>query len=257
MLDPGGVPTTLVSAVAEFPKVDVRSTLAHCQSDGRWTTLSFAFTTRSDLSGVSLGGNAGAVAAGVAVTSAACSRALSVWRHQVMRIVASVSERGFTFVELVVAIAVMASPQFRCCKCSDCPWAISPTRWCSRALPRWQKPTCRKFSRDASMRAVHPVACRRARSRRCVQSADCFQRWRSRANFDDVDDFDGLDESPPLDATGVVRSGFAGYRVQVSVAYPTAAQATAFGLDDPADAKLVVISVTPPGAQRSRSLHQR
>lgn len=41
----------------------------------------------------------------------------------------------------------------------------------------------------------------------------------SRAIFDDVDDFDGLDESPPRDSQGAILAGFTGFRQQVSVCY--------------------------------------
>ncbi|MCZ6479651.1 MAG: hypothetical protein ACE1Z6_11585 [Candidatus Methylomirabilales bacterium] len=41
----------------------------------------------------------------------------------------------------------------------------------------------------------------------------------SRATYDDVDDFDGLDESPPRDSQGAILAGFTGFRQQVSVCY--------------------------------------
>ncbi len=41
----------------------------------------------------------------------------------------------------------------------------------------------------------------------------------SRAIFDDVDDFDGLDESPPRDSKDAILAGFTGFRQQVSVCY--------------------------------------
>ena len=68
-----------------------------------------------------------------------------------------------------------------------------------------------------------------------------------RSQFDDIDDYDGLDESPPLDAQGNTRAGYPGYRVEVSVAYADAAQIAAFNLDDATDAKLITITVTAPG----------
>ncbi len=41
----------------------------------------------------------------------------------------------------------------------------------------------------------------------------------SRATYDDVDDFDGLDESPPRDSQGAILAGFTGFRQQVTVCY--------------------------------------
>ncbi|MFT6432566.1 MAG: MSHA pilin protein MshD [Candidatus Azotimanducaceae bacterium] len=68
----------------------------------------------------------------------------------------------------------------------------------------------------------------------------------SRALFDDVDDYDGVDDSPPQNAEGVDRLNYVGYRVQVSVAYADAAQQTAYGLDGAYDAKLVTVTVSHP-----------
>lgn len=69
----------------------------------------------------------------------------------------------------------------------------------------------------------------------------------ARSAFDDLDDFHGLDEAPPLDVNGDPLSRYAGYRVQVSVDYLSIAQVTELGLDDPTDGKLVMVTVTPPG----------
>ncbi|MCB1644175.1 MAG: hypothetical protein KDI36_01915 [Pseudomonadales bacterium] len=69
----------------------------------------------------------------------------------------------------------------------------------------------------------------------------------SRAAYDDVDDYHGLDESPPQDSDGVARSLYTGYRVQVQVSYVSAATVTALGLSATDDAKLIEVTVTPPG----------
>ena len=67
-----------------------------------------------------------------------------------------------------------------------------------------------------------------------------------RSEFDDVDDYDGVDDLPPVDVDGNPRAGYAGFRVQVSVAYADAAQIAGLGLDDATDAKIVMVTVTPP-----------
>lgn len=74
----------------------------------------------------------------------------------------------------------------------------------------------------------------------------------SRSQFDDVDDYHGIDESPPLDATATPMPEFDGYRVQVAVAYASAAQVTELGLDGATDAKIVTVSVVTPGGETLR-----
>ena len=69
----------------------------------------------------------------------------------------------------------------------------------------------------------------------------------TRAQYDDVDDYHGVDDQPPLDIEGNPRAEYAGYRVQVSVAYLDAGQVAALGLDATSDAKLVRVQVTAPG----------
>ena len=74
-----------------------------------------------------------------------------------------------------------------------------------------------------------------------------FNDGESRHQFDDVDDFNGVDDSPPLNVDGTDRDAFARYRVQVNVAYANAAQISGFGLTDTTDAKIITVTVTSPG----------
>jgi MSHA pilin protein MshD len=67
-----------------------------------------------------------------------------------------------------------------------------------------------------------------------------------RSQFDDVDDYHLLDESPPLDPDGIVRQNYVGYRVVADVAYITEAQRVALALDAVTDAKLIVVTISPP-----------
>jgi len=68
----------------------------------------------------------------------------------------------------------------------------------------------------------------------------------SRGLFDDVDDYDGLDESPPVDSQNNVRQNYAGYRVAVTVSYLTPALQSAYSLDGVTDGKLISVTVSPP-----------
>jgi MSHA pilin protein MshD len=80
-----------------------------------------------------------------------------------------------------------------------------------------------------------------------------------RADFDDVDDYIGLDEGwqtaePLRDAEGNPRTGYESFRVRVSVRYldlsPGGAEeslgATPADLDDARDAKLITVTVSHP-----------
>lgn len=63
----------------------------------------------------------------------------------------------------------------------------------------------------------------------------------TRATFDDVDDYDGLNETSATDSNGNLRAGYAGFAVAVSVAYA----GTDLGLSLN-DAKRVNVTVTAP-----------
>jgi MSHA pilin protein MshD len=67
-----------------------------------------------------------------------------------------------------------------------------------------------------------------------------------RMQFDDVDDYHLLNDSPPVDPDGIVRPNYVGYRVEVTVAYVTDAQRVALGLDAVTDAKLISVTISPP-----------
>ena len=164
-----------------------------------------------------------------------------------MRIAEHASERGFTFVELVIAIAVMGIAMVTMLQMlglslghqSD---TLVQSRTTALAEAYMQEILARRFDANAPPGGI--PACAPAAVPCSTPSA--FDDGETRAEYDDADDFDGLDELPPLDATGAVRAGYDRYRVQVSVAYPNAAQVTAFGLDNASDAKIVSITVTPP-----------
>jgi MSHA pilin protein MshD len=64
----------------------------------------------------------------------------------------------------------------------------------------------------------------------------------SRRKYDDVDDYDSLDEMPPRLQTDINLNDYADYRVQVSVI----CSGLALGLASNADAKVVTLTVDPP-----------
>jgi MSHA pilin protein MshD len=68
----------------------------------------------------------------------------------------------------------------------------------------------------------------------------------TRATYDDVDDYHGIDDEPPVDAKGNPFANYADYRVQVRVEYA----GTELGLADIRHAKRVTVIITTPLASR-------
>jgi MSHA pilin protein MshD len=68
----------------------------------------------------------------------------------------------------------------------------------------------------------------------------------SRIRYDDVDDYHGLVDEPPVDALGNSRTGYDRFRVEVEVSYGSAAEIAAYGLDNSNDVKKILVRVTPP-----------
>ncbi len=74
----------------------------------------------------------------------------------------------------------------------------------------------------------------------------------TRANFNDIDDYNGLNNSPPIDALGNTRTGFNGYSVQVSVSYA----GSDLGLDNSSMKKVEVTVTTPDNTQYTFSQYR-
>jgi MSHA pilin protein MshD len=153
---------------------------------------------------------------------------------------------GFTLVELVVtlmviSIAVLGISQalaFALSRQSDGLWQA---RAVALAQAYVEEIMARRYDEAAPVGGVPPCA---------PGAAACSSigpDGESRDAFDDVDDYHGLDEQPPRDATGQPRTGYAGWRAQVAVRYLDAAQVAALGADHPSDGKLVTVTVSPPG----------
>lgn len=157
------------------------------------------------------------------------------------------SRRGFTLVELVLTmviisiavLGVMSSLSFAVSHQSDGLWQAKAV---ALAHSYFEEIDARRYDENTPNGGVPPcsvatVAC---------SSAVNFDDGEARAAFDDVDDYDGLNDSPPLDPLGATRPGYERYRVEIDVAYVDAAQVIALGLDEASDAKLITVTVTPP-----------
>ena len=156
---------------------------------------------------------------------------------------------GFSLVELIVAIAIFAvaaagifgSMSFALGHQSD---AIIRTKEEALARSYFEQISARKYDELTPEGGVP----------RCAPCSleSAFDDGETRANYDDVDDFDGLDETPPRSDDGTVMTEFPGYRVQIDVRYLDAAEQTLLGMMAAEDAKIVEISVQAPGG-RSRT----
>ena len=155
--------------------------------------------------------------------------------------------QGFTLVELIVtmllmSIAVLGISQalaFGLRHQSDAIWQVKSVALAETYL---EEILARGYDENTPSGGV--PAC-------SPTTAPCsltFDDGESRPEFDDVDDYDGLNESPPRDAEGLVRTGYDGYRVQVAVRYVNAGEVAAFGMDDVSDAKVITVTVSSPSS---------
>lgn len=156
---------------------------------------------------------------------------------------------GFTLVELVVtmvliSIAVLGISQalaFAISHQSDGIWQAKAVALAESYI---EEIMARRYDEVTPLGGVPPCA---PGGTPCTAAGSLGSDGEPRAQYDDVDDYDGVDDLPPLDADGNPRAQYAGYRVQVTVDYADAAQVAALGMDDVTDAKLVTVVVTPPG----------
>ena len=154
--------------------------------------------------------------------------------------------RGFTLVELVVTLVVISivllgvtyALSFAFRHQSDGLWQAKAV---TLAQSYVEEIMARRYDEATPLGGVPPC------SPATLPCTGIGADGEGRTGFDDVDDYHGLDEQPPLDSEGVPRADYAGYRVQVAVAYLTPAQVGDFALDDPTDAKRITVRVTPPG----------
>lgn len=65
----------------------------------------------------------------------------------------------------------------------------------------------------------------------------------TRATYDDIDDYNGLSQTPPQNSAGVDMPGYGGFTVNVSVTQP----AGVWNTIPAADVRLITVSVTSPG----------
>lgn len=169
---------------------------------------------------------------------------------------------GITLVELVVTIVILAvallgitaAVQSGLSQSADTTLNIRTVALANAYL---DEILGRRFDERARTNGIPPCRATAPPARQCtVEASFGPEAGETRARFDDVDDYHGLDEgagqaTPLQDAEGNTRSGYENYRVQVSVRYinvgggeEEAGLSQNNELDDEYDAKLITLTVS-------------
>lgn len=179
---------------------------------------------------------------------------------------------GITLVELVVTIVILsiallgiaATLNFGVSQSSNTLFELRATALAQSYL---DEILSKKFDERSRNSGIPPCRATGLSGRNCTTTLGANGSESARTSFDDVDDYNGLDEgansSPAadlLDAQGVVRAGYAGFRVQVSVSlidlvtpdpvatFPGGSVVLNPIPDDVYDAKLITVTVTDGSA---------
>ena len=155
--------------------------------------------------------------------------------------------KGFTLVELVMTMLLISIAAlgvtyvlglaFR--HQSDALWQAKAV---AIASAYQEEILSRRFDEHSPLGGVPPCS----PSTTPCSIASAFDDGEPRAQFDDVDDYDGVNDSPPLDADGNPRPEYAAYHVAVSVSYADATTIARLSLNGATDVKVVTVQVTSP-----------
>ena len=179
-----------------------------------------------------------------------------------------IRQQGITFIELVISIAILAIALVGVTQLLSGGLARSAdpmleSRTVALAQAYLDEILSKRFDENTRDSGIPP--CRNiAGSPRACSSVFGPDSGETRATYDDVDDFNGLDEGADAadsllrDALGNARAGFDNFRVSVSVRYiatgvgePESGLGVANELDDTQDAKVITVSVSHRSLRQS------
>lgn len=151
------------------------------------------------------------------------------------------SHAGVTLIELVISIvvisialvAVLNSFSFSVSQSADPLWRNKSLKLAQLYL---DEILARSYDESTPVGGLPPVA-----SPSCAGLGP--EGGETRATYDDVDDYNGIDDAPPVSLIGAIDSSYGNYRVQVSVGCDGSSVAASGN----SHAKKIIVQVTPPG----------
>jgi MSHA pilin protein MshD len=153
--------------------------------------------------------------------------------------------RGFTLIELVVLIVVLGVALTGVTMVINhvvqhSPEALVQTRAMELAQTYLEEILQKRYDENTGQGGMPRCDSTDTNAKACSNTLGPDSETRSQ--FDDVDDYNGINDQPPVTATGTPVSNYDSYRVQVSVSYA----GTELGYSDNRRAKRITVSVTTP-----------
>lgn len=158
-----------------------------------------------------------------------------------IKVIRSHRQRGVTLVELIISIVIISIAMIAVLNA----FSLSVSH---SADPLWQNKSlklaqlyldeilAKNYDDATPLGGIPPVA-----SPGCGSLGD--EAGESRATYDDVDDYHGITDSPPVSLVGGIDASYNAYSVSVSVS----CDGSTVGASGNSHAKKIVVTITPPG----------
>ena len=156
------------------------------------------------------------------------------------------NHRGFTLIEMVVLIVVLGLGLTGVTlvinqTVTQAPKALVQTRAMELAQSYLDEILQTRFDQNSGQGGIPRCDSTDNLAQACSNTLGP-ESAETRAWYNDVDDYNGINDQPPLSATGASLINYADYRVQVSVGYA----GTELGLANNRAAKRITVTVTTP-----------